>query len=484
MCSLHCFWEAGQYVCLSIVMSNANISKDTCYDVAHKKRGRPRLRDESSFGVERSMPSSTAPVTAPMPMSTPTRPIAATRQRRAESFRSIHSMTSEESSSYGPPTPSFLPRPPVPFQTPLSFQSPAYPTTSPLMGPEIPTALLDLDFVILRANASFQQIMADDRDLTRTRLHEIAAPADSESFMSIRTRLRGEREARQPSYLPPIVSSGEDPLGGVLDRDVESLTRGFSDHTYQWVQLKSGPRGAQTFPARVRLAKAATYFAVVSLPSFRPIERAPLPPPPSQYSFGPPLPSAEEAMRQRRRPSLTHSAPTSMFQPGDMAHPQPRHVHRRAPSFSRNFPPLHLQYPSQASHQHQHPQPPQFLHSQPIIGSSLEPRTLPTEPAFHAAPYGPHGVPSAPPGMHAPPPGPALPRDVRLLPPIATSPAQGPAPPVPPGPSSMPPLHEPNPAPTTGTRRRISESDEDSESRRLQSPRKRRRMGIDEVLQK
>ena len=458
--------------------------KDTCYDVAHKKRGRPRLRDESQFGVERSMPSSNAPVTATMPMSTPTRPIAATRQRRAESFRSIHSMTSEESSSYGPPTPSFLPRPPVPFQTPLSFQSPAYQITSPPMEPEVPTALLDLDFIILRANASFQQIMADDRDLTRTRLHEIAAPADSESFMSIRTRLRGEREARQPSYLPPIVSSGEDPLGGVLDRDVESLTRGFSDYTYQWIQLKSGPRGAQTFPARVRLAKAATYFAVVSLPSFRPIERAP-PPPPQQgaspYAFGPPLPSAEEAMRQRRRPSLTHSAPSSMFQPTEMAHPQPRHVHRRAPSFSRNFPPLQLQYQSQASHQH--PQPQHFLSSQPIIGSSLEPRILPTEPGIHTASYGPPGMAAAQPGTHPAPPGlgSAPPRDVRLLPPIAPSPSQAIAPP---GPSSMPPLHEPTPTSTIGTRRRTSESDEDSENRRLQSPRKRRRMGIDEVLQK
>jgi hypothetical protein len=211
------------------------------------------------------MPSSNAPVTATMPMSTPTRPIAATRQRRAESFRSIHSMTSEESSSYGPPTPSFLPRPPVPFQTPLSFQSPAYPVTSPAMEPEVPTALLDLDFVILRANASFQQIMADDRDLTRTRLHEIAAPADSESFMSIRTRLRGEREARQPSYLPPIVSSGEDPLGGVLDRDVESLTRGFSDHTYQWIQLKPGPRdlpceGASGKSCNILCSRVSTEF--------------------------------------------------------------------------------------------------------------------------------------------------------------------------------------------------------------------------------
>jgi hypothetical protein len=48
----------------------------------------------------------------------------------------------------------------------------------------------------------------------------------------------------------------------------------------------------------------------------------------------------------------------------------------------------------------------------------------------------------------------------------------------------MPPIHEsPSTAVTAGLQR-SSESDEDSEERRLRSPRKRRRMGIDEVLQK
>jgi len=455
--------------------------------VAHKKRGRPRLRDESQFSGERSLPASNAPISATAPSTTPTRPIAATRQRRAESFRSIQSMTSEESSSYGPPTPSFLPRPPAPFQTPLTYQPPAHLVMSPQSEPEVPTAFVDLDFVIIRANQSFQQIMADDHDLTRSRLHEIAAPADAESFMSIRSRLRGEREAREPSFLPPIVSSGEDPLAGVADSDVESFTRGFSDQTYTWVQLKPGSRGAQTFPARVRLAKAATYFAVITLPSFRPMNPAPAPPQPqhqapSPYSFGPPLPPSEEAMREHHRQALTHSAPPSFYYPIEMAHPQPRYLHRRAPSFSRTYPPPQMHYPptfqqtqpqSQTQLQSQpQPQPQHFLPSQPILASSLEQRRPAPDPSTMTSPY----ISST---TTMPVPSPSMPRDTHL-PSMTASSALAPTL----GPSSMPPIHESPSTAKSGGVQRSSESDEDSEERRLRSPRKRRRMGIDEVLQK
>jgi hypothetical protein len=347
---------------------------------------------------------------------------------------------------------------------------------SPQTEPEVPTAFVDLDFVIIRANQSFRQIMADDRDLTRSRLHEIAAPADAESFMSIRSRLRGEREAREPSFLPPIVSSGEDPLAGVADRDVENFTRGFSDQTYTWVQLKPGSRGAQTFPARVRLAKAATYFAVITLPSFRPMEPAPPPPQaqqpvPPQYSFGPPLPPSEEAMREHHRQTLTHSAPPSFYYPIEMAHPQPRYLHRRAPSFSRTYPPpqIHHQPTFQQQPSQQQPQPQNFLPSQPILASSLEPRRPPTDPSTMTSPYISTTTMPAPPSMAREPQIPSQSTSSALAPTL--------------GPSSMPPIHE-SPSTAIAGVQRSSESDDDSEERRLRSPRKRRRMGIDEVLQK
>jgi hypothetical protein len=96
-----------------------------------------------------------------------------------------------------------------------------------------------------------------------------------------------------------------------------------------------------------------------------------------------------------------------------------------------------------------------------------------TDPSTMTSPYIPTTT------MPAPPP--SMPRDTTQLPPISSSSALAPTL----GPSSMPPIHEsPSTATAIAGAQRSSESDEDSEERRLRSPRKRRRMGIDEVLQK
>lgn len=424
------------------------------------------------------MTTAQGPSNATAPLATPPRPIAATRQRRAESFRSIQSFASEESSTYGPSTPSFLPRPPVPFQTPLSYQAPGRPGISPPLEPEVPTALLDLDFVVIRANTSFQQIMADDRDLTQSRLHDIAAPADSESFKAIQARLRGEREAREPSYLPPIIPSGEDPLRGVSDADIDRFTQGFSDQTYNWIQLKPGPRGSQVFPARVRLARATTYFAVVTLPSFRPLEppraHAPIPQTAS-FVFGPPLPPTEQALREHQRQMTAHSAPPSYLPyPYESMQSPAYHSHGVPTPAARAYPPPPPPPPPPTRYPQTYQQPYQqpVLPSQPMPEPPSEYRPPTTSSRTQPPPYGLST-------FTAPPPlPPASSRDVQL-PPIAASPASGPAQ----GPPSIPPIQEGLTSTVPGGQRH-SESDEDSEGRRLRSPRKRRRMGIDEVLQK
>lgn len=396
-------------------------SQDSCYDVAHKKRGRPRLRDESDFRLDRTMaPSMNAPAMSGPSLSTPPRPVAPTRQRRAESFRSIQSMTSEGSStSHGPPTPSYLPQPPQPFQMALTYQQPPPPGLSPTRDHEVPTACLDLDLVFLRANRPFQQIMTGGRDIVKQRLTDVAIPVDSESITGIRNRLRAERESKEPTYLPPILSTGEDPLGGVADADIERFTQGFSDHTYTWTQLQPTAGGSQNFPARVRLAKAATYFVVITLPSFRPVE-------PMQ---------------------------------------QPAHV-------TRTYPPPHSTTPFPQQRQAPPPPPPpQYpLYQPPPVPSSRVSITEPPTPGLQQAPqYAPAPAsqlygPSAPAAVTGPPPV--------QLPPIMASPAAVP------GASSSSALSGEQSAIT-----RSSSSEEDSEGRRIRSPRKRRRMGIDEVLQ-
>lgn len=398
--------------------------------------------------------------TAP-PLTTPSRPIAATRQRRAESFRSIQSMTSEGSSSYGPPTPGYLPQPPVPFQSVLTYAQPGQPGNLP-QEPEVPTAFLDMNLVVLRANRPFQQIMAGGKDLTQRRLTDIAAPADPETFVMIRDSLRAERDSREPMYLPPILPSGENPVGGVSDADAERFAQGFQDRTYTWTQLQPGSGSmAQTFPARVRLAKAATYFTVVTLPSFRPvIERSPQPmymPMPYGHSMnqpfavGPPLP-VTDGQAPYPRYTTVHSAPPPApqmfpFESGGHIIQQPPQPQAQMPS-SRTYPPPQPLLPYQQ---------PYALYQPAPVRSSRPPVA---EPPSQAPPYTPIAAPRDL--------GPA--RDMQL-PPLTSSPAgpiQGATYGIPQAESS--------------TAQDVS-SGEDSVGRRIRSPKKRRRMGIDEVLQ-
>lgn len=221
------------------------------------------------------------------------RPIAATRPRRAESFRSLRSQGSEGSIAANSPTYS-APRATTALQPPFGFQPPSVPSPSG-RGYEVPTAYLDLDLNIIKANPPFRQILLGGQEVARRQLSEFAAPADGQTFQTIKNRLRAEREGREPLYMPPLILPGHDPLLGALEVDVDRYTRGFDDHTYTWTQTQMGSAG-QTFPARVRLAKASSYFVTVTLPSFRPVEPAAQPPPP-MYA---------------RRPESYHGPPRSI----------------------------------------------------------------------------------------------------------------------------------------------------------------------------
>ncbi|KAF2771582.1 hypothetical protein EJ03DRAFT_309033 [Teratosphaeria nubilosa] len=167
-----------------------------------------------------------------------------------------------------------------------------------------------MDLVVIRANRPFNNIMLRGQSTQGRHVSEIAAPADHESFMAIRNRLRAEREARDPAYMPPIQLPGQDPIHGIPESEADQFVDGFSDVTYRWSQIQLGP-GNETFPARVRLAKASTYFVVVTLPSFQPVEQQ-MPALQGPLMVGPPLQTAERFITPREPAS--QSAPPYTFQ--------------------------------------------------------------------------------------------------------------------------------------------------------------------------
>ncbi|KAK1071850.1 hypothetical protein LTR74_002950 [Friedmanniomyces endolithicus] len=426
--------------------------QDTCVDVQHKKRGRPRLREESDPSAQQMIPEQGSPqaLIAAGPSQPSMRPIAEPRRPRAESFRSLKSQASDDSGPSSIATSTPVRGGATSIFSPYSARQPPTPSTGPLAF-EIATALLTTDLVIVRANRPFEHIMFGGRDVRDRNIAELASPADGEGFQSIRNRLRAEREAREPAYMPPMVQPGHDPLLRISEVEVEQYTQGFNVHTYTWRQTQLGPV-AETFPARVRLAKASAYFIVVTLPSFHPVEQPPAPipqPPPFSYGpplmLGPPLGSPEPLLPSREQ--TMHSAPP--MTPFALQGPGPPMPPQYRPSYT--YPP-----PAQPLGFFQQQGYPRYQLAAP---TTTTPRLPPSLPPSETAAFTPRPAllgPAQPLGTAA----------LQLPPLAAGAPIRVAGAPL----SSGQPVEE------------SSEEDEEEGGSGLRSSRKRRRMGIDDVL--
>lgn len=338
---------------------------------------------------------------------------------------------------------------PLGFQTP-SLQSPfAYQQPPPLpnlSAAEVPTAYLDLNFVFLRANGPFEQIMSNSQDVRGRRLDEIAAPADNQDFQTVRNRLLTEREMRDPTHMPPMLPPGHNPIQGVSDADVERLTYGFSDHRYTW-RRRQGGQSSETFPARVRLAKAMVHFVVVTLPTFLPVAPPSVSTPTSAFSASTQTPS--EMYVAQRLASAPLANPSMVFDPYTG-------VARGAPfgaigqqSNIRGYPPGRYREPYESQQQQNY-----ATYQRPL--AALTPRASTVAASEASAQFVPR----------TPVAGPWPPRAMSVqLPPIA-------------GPSTMTSFE------VTPMQAQQQGSPEEAEDSRERDRRKRRRMEIGEVLQR
>ena len=369
---------------------------------------------------------------------TSSRPIAGTRHRRTESLRSLRSQTSDSSGGSALPTPTFPPPSSALYR--FGLQPSTYPSVDP-GSVETPTAYLDMDLTFIRANHAFQQAISGGWDVARRRLEDIAVSADNNNFQSIRNQLREEREARDPSYMPPILHHSQDPLQGVSDGDIDQLAQGFTDRTYIWAPNQPiAPR--ERFTVRVRLAKANTYFVVVTLPPLR--QQMPSQPSTLSSTYATPVSTVAENYQSYGSSTGHQAAPRYYGMQGTVGGPQ-----YQQQAFMRQ--------PPSMTYSSYHP-PPQISQSYQQPPQPATPRMGTTETA-ESRPYTPQTAPREP----LPPP-----RGSYQFPPI------GNAPPVSSGPFAS--------APTGPQRRRLSSPEDEGDDER--SPKKRRRVGIDDVLQR
>lgn len=310
----------------------ASGKQDTCKDVLHKKRGRPRLRDDRDFTrpeegsqrPDRTLGSNFPPVTealthqTPFPASHSHRVVDLPRTTVAQRGNSIPNVVAsslggrtQSMSSYG------------------GVSAPSYAVGPELAYQSLPVAFLNLDLVVQKSNQAFQDMVSFLGNVVGKHLGELLEPRQSESLQRLCNDLRDERDEREPTYMAPITPIGHDPMRSVMesvaDRDVEHVSHGFTDRPIFLSYLL--PNGQyQSLQTQIRLARTSLYFVTLVVRTAPPRPLGPpllaqqLAPPTPMHTSQPmsaptPLPSrtGHYTPQQARPPSSASSAPNSPY---------------------------------------------------------------------------------------------------------------------------------------------------------------------------
>jgi len=262
----------------------SNGKEDACVDVQHKKRGRPRLRDdrETRYEVLRGPASHHdaglgGPANAYAPGSGAAGagydiPLHHAQQQRLAKPDPRESI-------------------PARYRPPLSIATQA----------EEPVAYLTLGLQFLRVSDPFREAMGGLGD--RRSLHDVVMLGDRDRVLSLQGDLMAEQKQMEPNYLPPILDRGEQILGrhGFSASDVSV----FNLNRQEYFGFIIGEGKWRQYPVRLGLAKEGSYFFVVMALA---------------VMSNPHTPSPHE-----RQPGLYGSSMPSQPPPGSMAHDLHRH---------------------------------------------------------------------------------------------------------------------------------------------------------------
>jgi len=172
-------------------------------------------------------------------------------------------------------------------------------SAGPKIGyPELPVAFLNLDFVILKSNQAFQDLLSFLGDVRNKNLTELLEPSrQTDVLHRLRNELRDERDERDPSYMPPITPVGENPMEAVAEGEVDRISEGFTDRRHV-LHFRTANGQSQPLETQIRLGK--TKFYLVTLVVHLPLRSA-----------APPLLTSQLAPPTPIHASQTLSAPTS-----------------------------------------------------------------------------------------------------------------------------------------------------------------------------
>ncbi|KAF1915260.1 hypothetical protein BDU57DRAFT_588168 [Ampelomyces quisqualis] len=305
----------------------ASEKQDTCKDVQHKKRGRPRLRDDRDFSRNEGGHQPSQVLGAVPASDAPSYPYAGIDAQQTVDPPQYTSRYREE---HDPVAGS--------QQTLLSIGGQPNRAGAIKTGPyqniayqPLSVAFLNLDLVIQKSNQAFRELVSFLGDVRGKHLSDLLEAGQGESLQRLRNELLVERDQREPTYMAPITPIGQDPWRSTMDQitynDADKVSRGFSDRRISF-SFRTPNGQFQSLQARVRLAKTSLYFVTLSVRSPPvPVGPRPLGPPLLTQQLGPPTPGhTSQTMsapttapvrdltpRHPRPPSSTSSAPSSPY---------------------------------------------------------------------------------------------------------------------------------------------------------------------------
>ncbi|KAI0171825.1 hypothetical protein GGR52DRAFT_442812 [Hypoxylon sp. FL1284] len=266
----------------------SNGKEESCVDVQHKKRGRPRLRDDNQprFDTGRFPHPADPAIRRPVSLYSPSSAVSAMYEdplRRSQSYRVLKSQPSD-------------PAPPRYIERGSTSDANIYPTpiSIPSRAPE-PVAFLTTDLEIARASRTFFEAVGT-QSVAGRRLMDAVSPVDRDRVVTLQRSLQDEQGRKEPNYLPPIFGKQEaERVIHGLPFSPESISRFQLDRQdfFTFIADDGQPR---QHAVRVGLAKENSIYFVVLLLLVRPFPH-PSPSPHSRefsYSFQPqPQPYAQ-----------------------------------------------------------------------------------------------------------------------------------------------------------------------------------------------
>lgn len=242
--------------------------EDACVDVQHKKRGRPRLRDDRDSRIEAAR-------------FVPIQDGVSRRQstiRPASMGRPLFYDSPGSTGPSAPPSEFTSPEIPGPGYRPrlVSAETHLGNDRQPQRPLEEPVLYMRTNMEVVKAASAFSKAIGESVPIGR-RLVDMVTPEAVEAILEVCHILNSEQMRKEPTYLPPIFGSGDDAIRS-LNFSPASIRRVDFKHR-AYVTFRSTDGQLRSYPMHFGLLKEGAFYFIAAILSIqsRPMYQSPLP---------------------------------------------------------------------------------------------------------------------------------------------------------------------------------------------------------------